>query len=187
MGAVDAWHKALADIEELKLKGTPFCGGVADIAKFFDQIRRKVVYALAAQAGMPANILAAYTSFLESQRPYNCLAGGVGTPHQRRCGIPQGCPFSMIVTAIILRPWVKIMRLIIHVDCFILADDVLNIANGERMIAHFAQALNSTRASLQAMGPGSLRTKAATSLAQKIQPPGSTTPYGLESTTTSKS
>ena len=27
MGAVDAWHKALTDIEELKLKGTPFLRG----------------------------------------------------------------------------------------------------------------------------------------------------------------
>lgn len=27
LGAVDAWHKALTDIEEMKLNGTPFCGG----------------------------------------------------------------------------------------------------------------------------------------------------------------
>ena len=53
MGAVDAWHKALANIEELKLKGIPFCGGVADIAKFFDQIRREVVYMVARHTGMP--------------------------------------------------------------------------------------------------------------------------------------
>ena len=32
MGAVDAWRKALTNIEEFKLNGTPFCGGVADIA-----------------------------------------------------------------------------------------------------------------------------------------------------------
>ena len=81
MGAVDAWHKTLTNIEELKLNGTPYCGGVADIAKFFDQLKRKVVYKLAAQAGMPTNILAAYIAFLESLTLYNCLAGGVGTPH----------------------------------------------------------------------------------------------------------
>ena len=28
MGAVDAWHKALTDIEEMKLNGAPFCGGL---------------------------------------------------------------------------------------------------------------------------------------------------------------
>ena len=40
MGAVDAWREALAKIEELKLDGKTYCGGVADIAKLFDQIRR---------------------------------------------------------------------------------------------------------------------------------------------------
>ena len=36
MGVGDAWHEALTRIEELKLEGKPFCGGVADIAKFFE-------------------------------------------------------------------------------------------------------------------------------------------------------
>ena len=66
MGAVDAWHKALTDIEEMKLNGTPFCGGVADIAKFFDQIRRQVVYKMAKYAGMPTKVLDAYTAYLEN-------------------------------------------------------------------------------------------------------------------------
>lgn len=43
MGATDAWHMALTRLEESKLNDIQFCGGVADIAKFFDQIRRKVV------------------------------------------------------------------------------------------------------------------------------------------------
>ena len=37
MGAVDAWHAALTKIEELKLDGETFCGGVADIAIVFDR------------------------------------------------------------------------------------------------------------------------------------------------------
>ena len=36
MGAVDAWRQVLATIEDFKLEGKPYCGGVADIAKFFD-------------------------------------------------------------------------------------------------------------------------------------------------------
>ena len=43
-GATDAWREALTVIEDLKLSGKPFCGGVADIAKFFDQIRRELVF-----------------------------------------------------------------------------------------------------------------------------------------------
>ena len=55
MGAVDACHKALADIEELKRTCIPFCGGVADIAKFSDTLRRGLVYRMAAYAGITPN------------------------------------------------------------------------------------------------------------------------------------
>ena len=62
MGAVDAWRKALVDIEKMKLNGIRF-GGLADIATFFDQVRRGVVYKMAA-AGMPPNILRADTPYI---------------------------------------------------------------------------------------------------------------------------
>ena len=89
MGAVDAWHDVLSSVEEMKLNGTPYCGGVADIAKFFDQLRRKLVYIMLSYAGMPNRILAAYKAFLENMLIYNCLAGGMGRPHVRKCGLPQ--------------------------------------------------------------------------------------------------
>ena len=151
MGAVDAWHTALALIEQLKLDGTPFCGGVADIAKFFDQIRRKVVYIIARFAGMPTRIITPYSNFLENLLLYNCLAGGVGTPHSRPCGIPQGCPFSMMIVSLMMKPWVMLMRACL-VTCFILADDVLIIATGEKMLYKFEHALNTTHKFLQAKG-----------------------------------
>ena len=60
MAAVDAWHVGLIELEDLKLANIPYCGGVADIAKFPDQIIREAVYTMAAYAGMPRNVLAAY-------------------------------------------------------------------------------------------------------------------------------
>ena len=39
-GAVDAWYQVAMDIEEKMLDGTRFCGGAADIHKYFDQILR---------------------------------------------------------------------------------------------------------------------------------------------------
>ena len=60
MGAVGAGREALTQIEGLKSSGKAFCGGVADIAKFFDQIRRGIVYKMVAAAGMPPTILTAY-------------------------------------------------------------------------------------------------------------------------------
>ena len=38
----------------------PFCGGVADIAKFFDQVRRGIVYKIAGGVGRPNRRNAAF-------------------------------------------------------------------------------------------------------------------------------
>ena len=106
MGAVDAWYEVLTTLEGYKLEGKHFVGGVADIAKFFDQIRRQLVYQTCKAAGMPTGVLRAYGAYLENLKVYNRVAGGMGTPYVRLCGIPQGCPFSMINVALIMRPWI---------------------------------------------------------------------------------
>ena len=151
-GAMDAWHEALTEVEEMKMMNTDFCGGVADIMKFFDQIPRRIVYNLLAVAGIPKPILAAYAAFLEDLMVHNVLAGGVGTPYRRKCGIPQGCPFSMAVVAMLMRPWIIMMRTIPGVRCFILADDLLIMAKGMHMIRAAADALNCTHEFLKDMG-----------------------------------
>ena len=81
-------------------------GGTIDIAKWFDQILRELVYAIAALAGIPPQILDAYRRFQEGLIVHNTIAGGIGKGFKRRCGIPQGCPLSMLFTALIMRPWV---------------------------------------------------------------------------------
>ena len=68
------------------MDGRRYCGGAADIAKFFDQIRRELVYRLAKASGMPDPVLTAYRNYLEALVVYNCLAGGVGTGFRRHCG-----------------------------------------------------------------------------------------------------
>ena len=94
----------------------------------------------------------AYEAYLENLKVYNCLAGGMGTPYIRRCGIPQGCPFSMAIVALIMRPWIIIMRTFGGITCCILADDVLIIATGLKMVSNYAKALNATHKFLHAMG-----------------------------------
>ena len=91
-GAVDAWREVLTKAENMKLDNTNYCGGVADIAKFFDQVRRTLLYQMAEAAGMPPKVLRAYKAYLEELVAYNALAGGIGLPQKRKCGIPQGCP-----------------------------------------------------------------------------------------------
>ena len=83
-GATDVWREALTAIEDLKLSGKNFCEGVADIAKFFDQIWRELVFKIAEAAGMPPGVLRAYKAYIDNFLVYNCLAGGVGTPHYRK-------------------------------------------------------------------------------------------------------
>lgn len=93
MGAVDAWCEVLTTLEDHTLNGNHFVGGVADIAKFFDQIRRGLVFRTCRVAGMPTGVLTAYGNYLENLKVYNCVAGGMGTPYVRVCGIPQRMPF----------------------------------------------------------------------------------------------
>ena len=95
-GAVDAWHEVLTRIEAMKLDDKNYCGGVADIAKFFDQLRRPMLYRVAEAAGMPPKVLKAYKAYLEALIVYNVLAGRIGKPHRRKCGIPKAvrCPWS---------------------------------------------------------------------------------------------
>ena len=153
LGATDAWHDALTNLEELKIEREDFSGAVADIAKFFDQIRRRLVYYLAGAAGMPRPVLHAYRAYIEQLRMYNCVAGGIGAPYRRRCGIPQGCPFSMMMVALIMRPWIALMRALGKaVMCYILADDVLILTKGEQMVPKLAEAINTTHLYLQRMG-----------------------------------
>ena len=94
-GATDAWHVTLTDMEEHTLKGEAFCGAVADIMKFFDMIRRCLVYKLAKAAGMPERVLVAYIAYLENMQVHNCLAGGwvplTGGSAVSRRGAPSQC------------------------------------------------------------------------------------------------
>lgn len=119
MGAVDAWMDVTATLEDHKLDHTHYCGGAADIAKFFDHIRRSLVYRIVGVSGMPQPVLTAYESYLENLLVYNCFAGGVGEPFRRLCGIPQGCPFSMAMVTLIMRPWLMLVWTFIGIRCFI--------------------------------------------------------------------
>ena len=85
-------------------------------------------------AGCPPRVLRAYQSFMGDLRHVNSLGPGLGTPHERACGIPQGCPLSMTLIALLMRPWIMLMR-----ECGaeprVLADDVFDVIEGVEAIA----------------------------------------------------
>ena len=73
-----------------------------------------------------------YSGFVQNMEVYYQLAGTLGDGHVDRASIPQGCPFSMVLVALLMRPWVSLMR-----ECGVkprtLADDLLFMAEGRGM------------------------------------------------------
>ena len=57
----------------------------------------------------------------------------------------------MMFVGLIMRPWIILMESCL-VACFILADGVLILAHGDKMLDRFTNALNNTHNYLQAMG-----------------------------------
>ena len=77
-------------------QNTPVVGGALDLYKCFDQVIRGLLYVLLLCSGVPASIVSAYSRFQEQSQIYNSISGALGQPHKHHCGIPQGCPLSMI-------------------------------------------------------------------------------------------
>ena len=122
-----------------------------DIHKCFDQLVRDLVYHLMREAGCPENIVTAYKSYLENLIVHNSVDGHLGEGHKHLCGIPQGCPMSMMVIALCMRPWVLKMK-DMDVQPRVLADDLLVVADGPRHAVLAEAALDTTHSMLHAMG-----------------------------------
>lgn len=104
-----AYHTALV-AELRKLTHTKFSGGAADIYKCLDQIVRPLIYKLLEEASMPDRILETCKKFLEALVVHKTIGGGLGGAYTKPTSIPQGDPMSMMVTSLLLRPWVEQMK-----------------------------------------------------------------------------
>ena len=82
-------------------------------------------------AGMPKHLVETYITFHDQLQVYNTIAGGLGDPYFKPCSIPQGCPWSMMIIALLLRPVIAICSLPGKVICRILADDLIIVGYGE--------------------------------------------------------
>ena len=81
----------------------------------------------------------------------NTIAGGLGEPYFKPTSIPQGDPFSMMITSLLLRPWVMQMKTI-KVIPRILADDLQLMTTGRRHLGRFVRGFNTTHQHLEDMG-----------------------------------
>ena len=59
---------------------------------------------------MPQNVLDTYARFQEELKVRNSLAGTLGAEYHKRTSIPQGCPLSMAIVAMIMHPWLALMK-----------------------------------------------------------------------------
>ena len=136
-GAQDAWYLMAMTFELNLLIGKIITGGAVDIKKAFDQINRILVSLILRLAGMPTRIIDAYMRFHDNLRVYNGIAGGFGMGYYKICSIPQGCPFSMLFMAILMRPLVILTEVPGKVIMRILADDVILVGIGHEYILLF--------------------------------------------------
>ena len=102
-----------------------------DIWKCFDQIIPVLARLLLGLAGMPTSILWAYTRLMAEVKIVNCLSMGIGETYRRTCNIPQGCPWSMAVLALMTRPWILMIKATTQTVPRALADDLAVWARAE--------------------------------------------------------
>ena len=149
--AAEAWYATSLDLEWAIVSRTPMIGGALDVFKFFDQIIRGLLYCVLFIAGLSRGILIAYIRLQESTLIYNSIAGTLGAPHRRKCGIPQGCPLSMIYISLYLRAWVIQMRSFGAMPRT-LADDLMLLVTGNQDLHIFRCACTAMLEHLTALG-----------------------------------
>ena len=127
--ADDAWYLTGLEVEMANLDHICLVGGAVDLFKCFDQLMRLIIYIVLMIAGMPDEILTPYINYHENTHSYFFVHGCVGQPHRFKCGIPQGCPLSMMIVALLMRAWMlQIARL--GAIPRALADDLLLLTTG---------------------------------------------------------
>ena len=71
---------------------------------------------------------------------HNTIHGGIGGPFTRRTGILQGCPLSMMFTALLLRPWALKMQ-DMDITPRILAYEMFLLAVGRGHLTKFTKGI----------------------------------------------
>eukprot|EP00973_Karenia_brevis_P041155 5693300-Karenia_brevis.AAC.1 len=109
------------------------------------------MYCVLLISGIPHGILLAYVHFQESTMIHNSISGSLGQGHKHHCGVPQGCPLSMLFISLYLRPWMAQM-LSLNAVPRTLADDLMLITRGSRALHVFQRAFELTMEHLIDLG-----------------------------------
>ena len=142
-GAEDASYSTAVLREWFSLMGMHYSGSAADIFKWYDQRLRPLIKHVLLHAGCPPRVVLPYMDCLDNLLVYNTFAGNVGEPQKHPRGLPQGCPYSMIVVALLMHTWVIVCREP-SVTPHVLADKILVTAGGHDHINRIVDATNFT-------------------------------------------
>ena len=114
-------------------------------------ISRPLLYLLLVLSGFPPVVLCAYSSYHEAAFVQFSINRHLGIPHQHRCGIPQGCPLSMLFITFLLLGWTRQMASF-NIRARTLADDLFLSSTGTYALKSFVAAFNLTLSHMQDLG-----------------------------------
>ena len=135
-----------------QLRERPIVGGAFDLFKCFDQIVRLLLYPTLTLSGLPHGVFVGYMAFQPNLVVYNSMACALGGPHKHPCGIPLGCPLSVVfIIILLLRAWLAQMS-ILMASPRAMADDILLVVFGPRALNQFHHAFNQAVQHLQEIG-----------------------------------
>lgn len=143
-GTPDNWHTTAIEIDAARLDGACVAGGSLDVFNCFNQFNRPLIFQLAEAAGMPLAIFGPYRRFITSFQMRFQLNRAIGRSVCENASLPQGCPFSMAMAALLMRLWLHAPR------C--LADDLLIYAIGHKHLTRYVDAIKLSRQNFIAIG-----------------------------------
>ena len=104
----------------------------------------RLIHEIAAAAGMPSRIFDTYFRYIDNLKVRYQVGKNIGAVYEDNCSIPQGCPFSMLMVALIFRPWILMMKQM-NATPRVLADDLMFTTEGPQ---HRANTVRATKASI---------------------------------------
>ena len=93
---------------------------------------------------MPERVIEAYQNFQENLEAHNIIAGGMGEAYTKPTSIPQGDPFSMMLTSRRMRAWIMQMHSM-AVKPRLLADDLQILRTGPNHLKLFEAGFTTTQ------------------------------------------
>ena len=94
--ATTLWYSIQAEIELCAQGEAPLLGFSTDIIKCFNNLPRLPLLTLAAQLGIPWQVLNPWASFLDQTERRFHIRGQVSSPLKSTSGFPEGCPLSPV-------------------------------------------------------------------------------------------